>query len=67
MPLEPATLPIALSRLSGSGIRASGSTTDILMSSPAKVQQVLGQQMAQVVLIDDRRPVEELPAHRADD
>jgi hypothetical protein len=37
------------------------------MSSPAKVRQVLGRRLAQVVLIDDQRPVEEVPAQRADD
>jgi len=38
---------------------ASGSTMDIVMSSPAKVPQVLGQRLAQVVLIDYQRLVEE--------
>jgi len=31
------------------------------------VPQVLGQHLAQVVLIDDQQPVEELPAQGADD
>jgi hypothetical protein len=31
------------------------------------VQQVLGQHLAQVMLIDDQQPVEEFPAQGADD
>jgi hypothetical protein len=66
-PADPVVGEVDRFRWPGVGLSRSELAEGTVWPGGVVVPQVFGQHLAQVVLIDDQQPVEELPAQGADD